>query len=208
MDRLRQTRAAARAERIAGSSEFVIKAAYTDQTRTGPDANLLVVEAIGRCRAVEQVQDLLCALATTDPAVTEPPLVRPADPHERRHMSFVQRDFHNRGLFLQVNPQFRGWRDLAFRTPEACYASGPGGIIGIISKTLAVWLRHTACLGDKRQQHHKNAPQLPMDSGGWVSKFAVRTRLNFLYAAPAISPRRCSWASFTASPRGGSTPAS
>lgn len=51
--RLRQTRAAARPEQGAGSSEFSVKAAYQDQARTGPGANLLAITAIGRCTSVE-----------------------------------------------------------------------------------------------------------------------------------------------------------
>lgn len=92
LERLRQTRAAARAERSAGSSEFAIKVAYADQPRMGPDANLRVVEAIGRCIFVEQVQEVLCAFATTNPAFTEPHLLEPADARERRLMSFFQKD--------------------------------------------------------------------------------------------------------------------
>lgn len=86
LDRLWQTRAAARAEQCAGSSEFTVKATYQDQAGTGPDASLPMVTEAGRCMSKKQVQGLLCALATTDPAFVEPHLLVPADASERRHM--------------------------------------------------------------------------------------------------------------------------
>lgn len=118
--------------------------------------------------------------------------------YDRKHMNLFERDlvrlpfnqtlvtasmYHKQDLFQRANDKFRGWRDLALRTPEYFNTSGPGGIIGLMSKTLAIWLRHTACWGGKRQQYRQHAPQLPMDFGGWVSKFVVLTRHNFLYAA-------------------------
>lgn len=141
LDPLRQTRAAARAEQSAGSSEFTAKTAYTDQVRSGPGATLTVARQWRRYRTF--------CVRTRRPIQRSRSLISWNLPtHTSAEHVFVPEGFGTivvqpntggRVALPQSGPLPTGQRQYPrMARPRASHpgsftASGPGGIIGIMS---------------------------------------------------------------------------
>lgn len=52
------------------------------------------------------------------------------------------------------------------------------GFVGVVSKMLGFWLRHSGTKKDRGGKYTKGAPGLEMDTGGWVSVRALINRLD------------------------------
>lgn len=92
----------------------------------------------------------------------------------------VATEFYKQGVFVESCLDFKKWLRVA-SSSEADFGRAVCGFADIVSRTLNRWLRHDARRHNKSGVPDEHHPDLTIDSGGWVSKFQVITRLFTLF---------------------------